>query len=236
MKNRKALIALTAGFIVLLGGAYFLYGWLSEKVENEMPGIQALTESSETEEIETESVDAAGNGGPTTDGVSGQNSEDANMGVTDTDAENEAGSASETTTAPDFTVVDADGNAVNLSDFFGKPIVLNFWASWCGPCKSEMPEFEEAYAAYGEDVQFLMVNMTDGSRETVEVAQEFIAEQGYTFPVYFDTEMDAAITYSVMSIPCSYFIDAKGNLIARASGAIDAQTLQTGIDMIFVEE
>ena len=65
----------------------------------------------------------------------------------------------ELTKAFDFTVYDEEGNAVKLSDFEGKPVVLNFWASWCGPCKSEMPDFEEAYGEYGEEIQFLMVNI-----------------------------------------------------------------------------
>ena len=69
--------------------------------------------------------------------------------------------------APDFTVYDGTGTEVRLSDYVGKPIVLNFWASWCGPCQSEMPEFDAAYEELGEDIHFLMVNMTDGSRETV---------------------------------------------------------------------
>ena len=80
------------------------------------------------------------------------------------------GSQAEREQMPDFTVVDEEGNPVSLSDFFGKPIILNFWASWCGPCKSEMPDFEEAYLEYGDVIQFLMVNCTDGSRETVEGA------------------------------------------------------------------
>ncbi len=134
--------------------------------------------------------------------------------------------------APDFTVLDSEGNEVKLSDFFGKPIVLNFWASWCGPCRSEMPDFDEAFLAQGEEIQFLMVNMTDGDRETVEIAKAFIADSGYSFPVFYDVNYDAAITYGVASLPTTFFIDAQGNLVAYAKSAIDMDTLQKGIDMI----
>lgn len=139
-------------------------------------------------------------------------------------------------TAPDFTVYSAEGDAVKLSDYFGKPIVLNFWASWCGPCQSEMPAFQAAYEKLGENVQFLMVNMTDGSRETVDTASQFIKEKEYTFPVFYDIDIDAAITYGVYSLPSTYFIDAEGYAIAKATGAIDAEILQRGIDAIYSEE
>jgi thiol-disulfide isomerase/thioredoxin len=138
--------------------------------------------------------------------------------------------------APDFTVYDPEGNEVQLSDFAGKPVILNFWASWCGPCKSEMPDFDEAYAEYGDEIAFLMVNMTTSPRESREAAEEYVAEEGFSFPVYYDTDGDAATTYSARSLPTSYFIDAEGYGVAYAVGALSAEGLQQGIDMLLGEE
>lgn len=135
--------------------------------------------------------------------------------------------------APDFTVYDAEGKPVQLSDFLGKPVVLNFWASWCAPCKNEMPDFQQMYEQYGDDVQFLMINLTDNVRETVESANTFITERGYSFPVFYDLDTLASTAYNIRSIPTSFFIDAEGYAIAQATGIISAENLQKGIDLIY---
>ena len=134
--------------------------------------------------------------------------------------------------APEFLVYDAQGNEVHLSDYYGKPIVLNFWASWCGPCQMEMPDFNEKFLEVGDEVQFLMVNVTDGDRETMETASAFIAEKGYSFPVLFDLYLDASAAYNATALPMTVLINREGNIVAYATGAITAETLQQGIDII----
>lgn len=134
--------------------------------------------------------------------------------------------------APDFTVLDADGNSVKLSELFGRPIVLNFWASWCPPCKAEMPEFDAVYDEVGEDVVFMMVDLVDGQRETKETGAQYIEEQGFSFPVYFDTEQEAAYAYGITAIPTTLFIDKDGYIVTGAQGPIDAEALRKGIDFI----
>ena len=134
--------------------------------------------------------------------------------------------------APDFTVYDLDGNAHKLSDFRGMPVILNFWATWCGYCQVEMPDFDEKYQQYGDDIHFIMLNVTDGRQETLETASAFIAENGYSFPVYYDTDLDATGSYNTSGLPVTYFIDADGNFVAWQQGMMTAETLQIGIDML----
>lgn len=133
--------------------------------------------------------------------------------------------------APDFTVLDADENSVKLSDYFGRPIVLNFWASWCYYCKEEMPDFNQAYLD-NSDIQFMMVNVTDGSQETLSSAKKFIEDSEFEFPVFYDTELDAAITYGASGLPMTVFINKDGELVTYARGLLSAENLQKGIELI----
>lgn len=132
---------------------------------------------------------------------------------------------------PDVTITDWGGKEVQLSAYFGRPMVLNFWASWCGPCQSEMPSFQKVYEELGDEVQFVMLNATNG-RETLDSAMEFIQENGYTFPVFFDVSGVAAYTYGAYSLPTTMFIDAEGRLVTYAVGAIPEEILRKGIQMI----
>lgn len=137
---------------------------------------------------------------------------------------------SEKTLAQDFTVLDKDGNSVKLSSLFGKPMVLNFWASWCPPCKAEMPHFNEIYKELKDDVTFVMVDMIDGQRETMDIGKEFIKEKGYVFPVYYDTTQEAAIKYEISSIPTTMIIDKDGYIVDSFQGMVDEFTLRGAIE------
>ncbi len=132
----------------------------------------------------------------------------------------------------DFTVYDANGKAVQLSDYAGKPIVLNFWASWCGPCKNEMPDFQKAYETYGKDVQFLMVNLTHSGKETQDTAKAFIQDNQYSFPVLFDLDSDAAEAYNITVLPSTFFIDKDGKVVASYERAINEAVLKENIEKI----
>ena len=156
--------------------------------------------------------------------------------ISTTDTQENTSSEESTTesnknSAPDFTVTDADGNNVKLSDFKGKPVVLNFWATWCYYCKVEMPDFNEAYKEY-PDVQFLMVNATGTRGETVESAKAFIEQEKYEFPIFFDTQHDALRTYGVSSYPQTIFIDKDGNIVSRRVGMLTKDVLEQNIEMI----
>ena len=131
--------------------------------------------------------------------------------------------------APDVTVTDGDGKEFRLSDFRGKGVVLNFWASWCGPCKSEMPHFQQAYEVYGEDLHFLMVNMSTAFGDSQADAEALLTENVYTFPVYYDTKTECAYSYGVTGIPMTFFIDKDGNLVSGVSGMISQADLDRRI-------
>ncbi len=146
-------------------------------------------------------------------------------------SQSESSSEQDRFLAPDFTVEDSSGKSVKLSDLRGKPVVLNFWASWCPPCKAEMPDFEKVYADVGDEVSFMMVDLV-GDRETKEDGAEFIKEQGFTFPVYFDVAGEGAMNYGITSIPTTLLIDAEGYIVTGSQGMIDEESLRKGIELL----
>lgn len=134
--------------------------------------------------------------------------------------------------APDFTMVDSDGVEHKLSDYRGKPVVVNFWASWCGPCKMEMPHFQTAWETYGEDVEFLMVNMSTGMGDSREKSSKFLTDGNFTFPVYYDDNSEAAINYGISGVPMTIFVDAEGYIQNIARGMLTQDRLESAIQSL----
>ncbi len=137
--------------------------------------------------------------------------------------------------AKDFTAYTDAGEAVSLKSKRGKPVVVNFFASWCGPCKYEMPYFEEFYQEYGEQVEFMMVNLCAFGNDSKDAAKKMVADGGYTFPVYFDTDGDATLKYSIRSMPTTIFVSSEGELKGQHIGMIDRETLRKTVEAMAAE-
>ena len=133
---------------------------------------------------------------------------------------------SDTPSAYDFKMQDVNKSTVRLSNLMDKPVVLNFWASWCPPCKSEMPSFEDAYIKYGEDVNFVMLSVDSSFSD----ATKLVSENEYTFPIYHDSYNEGSYYYNVTSIPRTYFITTDGAIVLSYTKAISKLDLEEGIE------
>lgn len=133
--------------------------------------------------------------------------------------------------AKDIIIFDATGRSCGLSDLKGNAVVLNFFTSWCPPCKAELPAFEKAYKNYGDQVIFLMVNLV-GWEDSPTDGKKFIEDSGYTFPVYYDLDGTADIKYDIESIPQTFFINKDGKIADHHSGLITYAGLVSGINKI----
>lgn len=214
--------------VVVIGGAGIGYNYLSknykDKQKDEKTSVETTTEEL-TEDNKKENTDDSTVGQSETEAATEESSKEEKT-------EEGSGSDGQTATAPDFKFLNMDGEEVHLSDYFGKPVVLNFWATWCGPCQMEMPYFDTAYKKYSENINFLFIDLTDGSRDTVESAKTFVDEKGFSFPIGFDTEYDGAYTYAVSSIPMTFFIDKDGVIQAYQIGTIDEGVLNEQLELL----
>ncbi len=148
-----------------------------------------------------------------------------------TEATEQAQAQRETIPAPDFTLVDQFGKEHTLSEYKGKTIFLNFWGTWCPPCRSEMPEIQKLYEAYGSnegDLVVLGIAAPEyGDEGTVEEIKEFLSENDYTFPVVMDETWEIFYWYGISAFPTTFMIDAEGNVYDYVQGAITGDMMES---------
>ena len=201
MNSKLKWILVLCGLVILIGAAYMAYDKLAPMVEDMRTA--ELTGGADSEE-------------------------NASSDVADESTANEE--SSEIVMAVDFIMYDAEGNAVHLFDLLDKPIIMNFWASTCGPCQSEMPHFQKAYEEYSDEYNFVFVNYLGFYGETEEDALEYLADIGFTFPTYFDRNQVGAYAYGIYSIPCTAFISTEGEFLGGVQGAMSEDALEYYIE------
>ncbi len=129
------------------------------------------------------------------------------------------------------TVYDASGNAVTLSDIAdGNVLVINYWATWCPNCVEEFSDYQDLYNQYGGRVVFAFIDCTDGKRETVQKANDFITSNGYDLPVYYDFDGSFGLDYQVEYLPTSLIVDRDGSVAWEQIGRIDPKILSRRLD------
>ncbi len=132
--------------------------------------------------------------------------------------------------APNFVLKDLNGQEVSLTQFLGQPVVLNFWASWCAPCRLEMPIIEATYQKY-KDKGLVVLAINSG--ESAEVARAFVDQTRLTFPVLLDQNLEVTnLIYRLRGLPVSIFIDREGNVVARHVGTLNERLMEEYVGKI----
>jgi len=134
--------------------------------------------------------------------------------------------------APDFVLEDLSGNPVKLSDLRGRLVVLNFWATWCTPCRTEMPEFQEIYQRNEQDLVVLGINLEESPSDI----QDFVSPLNITYPILLDKEGLVSRQYKVIQLPNTYFIDRQGIFRIRHIGFLSSNQFQEYLDRVGVSE
>ncbi|MEK5069695.1 redoxin domain-containing protein [Sporosarcina sp. FSL K6-1508] len=135
-------------------------------------------------------------------------------------------------TPPDFELSTLSGDMVKLTDYKGKKVILNFWASWCGPCKAEMPHMQNYYAKNKDsaNVEIIAVNLTTAERGGLVGIEKFVDAYGLTFPIPLDNDGEVMDLYNILPIPTTYMISTDGKIMHKIIGPMDEKTIKELVD------
>ena len=134
--------------------------------------------------------------------------------------------------APDFALTNLQGETVRLSEMYGIPVAINFWATWCSPCVFELPIFQEHYQKNGDRFEILAVN----NQETQQIVEPFVDEMGLTFDILLDLDADVAFIYQVVGFPTTYFIDSEGIIRVKHIGVMNEDQLRGYLKQVGISE
>lgn len=232
----KKIFAILAAFALLLGFAWIINDTVSpdQAIEITQPessqeslddASDKPTQSEDSQPQDASSLEEAA--GPSAESLAEEVSTEASSDQPEDTGSNE-GSSQEliVTDFPNTDLQDPFGNIVSLHSQLDKPTIINVWASWCPPCRQEMPYFQEQYDLHKDSINFIMLNAT-GSRptETIEAANAYLRENDFSFPVYYDPQFNNQFQLGVNSLPSTYFIDQNGQY-SRYIGMIPEATLK----------
>lgn len=171
-----------------------------------------------------------------TDGTTAAAPETSEAQTTETGGTTEPTQPEAGVKAADFSIWDNEENEVKISDFYGKPTVIKFWATWQKDWKTELEFINEIYPEYEHKVNFVIIHLSDNDKENMFRAKGYIIENGYTFPAYFDNEHSAAKAYGVKKQPVAVFIDSEGNVSDTFEGEITKPVFKGYIERLLSEE
>ncbi|WP_301107818.1 peroxiredoxin [Sporosarcina sp.] len=151
-----------------------------------------------------------------------------------TDGQQEEEGLEQYSPAPDFTLETLAGETVTLSELKGKKVILNFWATWCPPCKAEMPHMESFYSKLTEEdhVELIAVNVTESEKLGVSEVKNFVESYKLSFPIPLDETAQVTHQYGVFSMPTTFMIDTKGRIAQKVIGPLDEKTLNELVDFM----
>ena len=234
-----AVLLILMGIMTLTGFMNGITGYLSSispggtaAVQEETSGDSVPEEDSDEAPVDAETQDAAA----TTSAEESAAAESAAAESAAAEESSEADAGQDVFPAMDFPLTDQYGETHTFSDYKGKTVFLNFWATWCPPCKSEMPDIQALYEKYGENEGDLIVlgvanpktdEMPNNQDGTVEEVTDYLEENGLTFPVVMDTTGELFYWYGISAFPTTFMIDANGNVYGYVSGALTADMMES---------
>lgn len=220
-KNHMKVVKYTVkagGVLMILMGVLMFTG----KMNSVTGYLSKLTPSNVVEEKKEDSVP-----GEKTD-----TEEETGDSTKDSQKDSEAEKDSQTVSSIDFTLQDQYGQAHTLSDYKGKTVFLNFWATWCPPCKAEMPDIQKIYESYEQEGEEALVVLgvaapNTGGEGSEEEIQAFLEKNGYTYPVLMDTTGEVFASYGISSYPTTFMIDREGNVFGYVSGMLSEDVMRS---------